>query len=132
MVDIVELKTSIYNTLNSLLKTFEFGHVPKKEAMPYITYQLSTSGENDVDNEDALNFLLIVTALDHNQERDTTVVENLTNGIMKTLHAQNIIEPTFYWQAKRLLVNPGLPTPDEFTFRRELQFTLETYLSEVE
>ena len=131
MVNIIELKTSIYNQIKDITDTYENGRVPKKVTMPYITYDLTTSTEDAIDNVDSVDFVLEITILDHNGEKDTTTVEQLVNQVDTVLNRKNTIEGNFYWFAIRQTVIPDLPTPDEFTFRREIQCLIKTYISEV-
>ncbi len=132
MVNIIKLKESIYSQLNTVQKTFEVGQVPKGEKMPYITYALGVSAEDAVDNTDAVAFHLEVTILDHNKEKNTDVIEDLVNQVDAALAYKNIIAEGFYYFCIRGTINPNLPTTDEFTFRRELRYTVKTYVSEEE
>lgn len=131
MVSIIDIKTSIYNQLSAILKTFEYGRVPKDETFPYITYHLPSSTEGDTDSIDEIDYLMEVTILDHNQSKDTTTVENLVSQVSNLLSYKNIKEPSFYWYSVRQSIINDLPTPDEYTFRRELNFNITVNESEV-
>ncbi len=130
MVDIIDLKASIYSKLTTIKDTHESGRVDKEATMPYIIYELGNSVEDDSDNTDAVNFPLTITVLDHNKEKDTDIIEQLVNDISNLLSYTTFIENDFYWLAIRNGINSGLPTQDEFTFRRELNYTLKTNLKE--
>lgn len=130
MVNVIELKTSIYNQLSTIVKTFENGNVDKDEKMPYITYSLESTSEGDTDSTENVDFLLEVTILDHNLEKDTTAIENYVNSVDKLLAYKTIKESNFYWWVIRQLLLPNLPTTDEFTFRREFNFIIKTNISE--
>ena len=130
MVNIIKLKESIYSQLSVVKKTFEYDQVHKDEKMPYITYALGVSVEDAVDNPDAVAFPLELNILDHNKRKNTDVIEELVNQVDAALAYQNVVAEGFYYYCIRESINPNLPTSDEFTFRRELRYTVKTYISE--
>ncbi len=128
MVNIIDFKTSIYNILSTVLTTYEKGRVPKKAKLPYITYELKNSIENNIDSVESVNFTLSINILNHDQTKDTTFIENKLNEVNEALNRKNIIEDNFYYYCVRQSINASLPTTDEFTQRREIIFTLKTYM----
>ncbi len=132
MVSLIDLKTSLYSNLNSIIKTFENGRVSKKELLPFATYELGVSNENLIDNVDSVNFILTINLLDHRVDKDTTWIETKVDEIDDFLNRKNIIENDFYYYCIRQGINPNLPTEDEFTQRRELTYLIKTYISKKE
>jgi hypothetical protein len=132
MVDIIALKTSIYNQLSAVMTTYEDGRVSKNAVMPYVTYALGVSVEGNVDSFEAVSIPLELNLFDHNMKKDTDRIEGLVNELDAALAYTDIIETVFYYRCSREGINAGLPTTDEFTFRRELRYTLKIYLKESE
>jgi hypothetical protein len=130
MIDIIELKTKVYDLLAEVGTTYEKNRVPKDASFPYIAYALENSTEGDTDNTEQVVFALNVVILDHNEDRDTTEVEQLTNLVSTKLHKTHVFGDGYYFLILRVNVQSGLPTPDEYTMRREIDCTVNTYSEE--
>lgn len=132
LVNIIDLKTSITNVLKTIPningKVFEYSHVNKDEPVHYITYNVKNGSPGTTDERTNKDFILNVAILDHNEAKDTAWVENKLNEVVDSLEGANIIESDFYYQTVVNSIDTDLPTTDEFTFRREVNFLLRTYL----
>lgn len=130
MINIIDLKTSIYNMLlmkgvtTPFFNVYEVGRVPKEAVFPYVTFNLEQGVNGLLDDSENINFDLEVTILDHNKQKDTTKAEEITNRIAK-LHTCYVKEDTLQYRVIRNnVILSNLPTVDEFTVRREITFNI--------
>ena len=121
-----EIKSAVYDLISVVATTYERGHVDDA-ALPYAVYALGNSVEGLVDNEDAIRYTLDIDVCDHDKSKDTTVVENLADSIDTALNRVHHLGDGFYMFFVRQSRNPNYPTPDEFTFRRNLRYELRVY-----
>lgn len=127
MIATTELKMNIYDVLKVVGTTYEAGHVKKDAELPYIVYQLGSSIEGFNDHIEAVQYTLDIDAYDHRLDKNTSVVEALADSIDDAMNRLNVIGTNLYFTSVRESRTAYLPTDDEYTFRRNLRYTIKVF-----
>lgn len=125
------IKTVIYSLLVAVAaRVYERGHVPDAAIFPYVVYSLGTSIEGHGDNSGCIQFPLEIDVMDHDDDMDTTEAENIMDSIRTALNRVHNIQSGFYMQILPENIQPNFPTPDQYTIRRNLRFTIKIFSKE--
>jgi hypothetical protein len=123
----IEIKEAIYSEIAAVATTYESGRVDKDATFPYAVYALGDSLEGQVDQEDSIRYPLDIDVYDKDMDKDTTAIENLADDIDAALNRQHHLGDGFYIFFVRQSKHPNFPTPDEYTFRRNLRYEAKVY-----
>lgn len=105
-------------------RAYEYTRVPKTAKFPYVTYNMTTSGESLRDPDTDIDITLDIDILDYKEDYNTLVIDNLLDTVNTAINRLNVIESTFYYRIERTAILTQLPTPNEFTFRRQISCVL--------
>lgn len=130
MINYIVLKTEIYDLLAAVGTTYEVDRVPDKTPFPNMVYDLRASTEGDTDNTEQVKFVLQITILDHKQNRDTTAIETLLQEVDAAMHKAFVRGDGYYIKILRESIISSLPTADEYTLRRELNYNVNSFSEE--
>ena len=118
----IDLKTAIKVLVDSASDyvCYEYGRVPKDAEFPYSTYNIVTPSNSLRDSITDFDFILEVDVFDYKENKNTDVLEALTDDIFNTINRADVIGSEIYFRVEPNGLLTQLPTPNEFTFRRQI------------
>ena len=126
----IALKTSVYTALSAYGTVYEMGAVPSKAANPYIVYSLGPGVDGLKDDAYCRQITLHIDMYYRNESKNTDALEALSDSIENGLRNRSISGTGFVYDLLQPIKNEGMPTSDEFMFRRRLSYTMKFSESE--
>lgn len=109
----------LLRAVSGVTEVYESGSVDKDATFPYLVYSIGSSSEGFVDDVQSISFTLTIESYDYKSTKDTSAINTIVELIDEKLNRIDAIETDYYIEFIRSSVGLVLPTPDEYTFRRE-------------
>lgn len=116
---------ALLRTVSGITEVYESGSVDKDATFPYLVYSISSSSEGMIDDTQSILFPLTIESYDYKTTKDTSTINDIVEAIDDALDRVDTIETDYYIEFIRSNVGLVLPTPDEYTFRRESVYQIK-------
>lgn len=121
-METIKLKNALKTLIDSASSyvAYEYGRVPKTAEFPYATYNVVTPSNALRDSITDYDFILEIDLFDYQESKNTDRIEGFADDVFNTVNRADVITNDIYFRIENNGLLSQLPTPNEFTFRRQI------------